>query len=99
MNENDINGIEAKVIKIVGECAGTAGRADDASVTESAEGAISVALSSDLREDLNFDSLDLMMLASELEAAFGAALSDEDLKAIATVGDIVAKIKEAARNA
>ena len=91
MNNNDGDSIEAKVIKIVGECAGAGGAGK-------ADGPESVSLASNLRDDLNFDSLDLMMLVSELEAAFGSSLSDEDLKAVATVGDIVSKIKGASRN-
>ena len=93
MDEYGNDGIEAKVIKIVRECAGSAKRTDDA------DGAGAVSPASDLREDLNFDSLDLMMLVSELEAAFGSSLNDDDLKTVVTVGDIVAKIKEASRNA
>lgn len=40
-------------------------------------------------EDLSADSLDSIELAMELENTFGIEIPDEDMKGMATVGDVV----------
>jgi len=48
----------------------------------------------DIQRDLEFESLDMMMLGTELEAAFDIAIKDSDFKEIKTVGDLINHIKK-----
>ena len=48
-----------------------------------------VLLESNLQEDLDADSLDIVQLAMEIEEAFDIQISAEDQKKIKTVKDIV----------
>ncbi|MCP4376027.1 MAG: acyl carrier protein [bacterium] len=45
-----------------------------------------------LIEDLNFDSLEMVELATELEDVFGLPIPDEDVDKLKTVGSIQAYI-------
>jgi acyl carrier protein len=47
-----------------------------------------------LREDLDLDSLDAVVLASELEQRSGLVVEDDHLKRIRTVKDIVDVVEE-----
>ncbi len=49
-----------------------------------------------LAEDIGADSLDAVELNMALEDAFAVKISDEELAQLKTVGDIVAKIENAA---
>lgn len=49
----------------------------------------SITLSTELKEDLGADSLDLADLIMAIEDEFEVELQDEDLEDIKTVGDIV----------
>jgi len=42
-----------------------------------------------IREDLGSDSLDSVTLVMALEDEFGGSITDNDAKALATVGDVV----------
>jgi len=44
---------------------------------------------SDLKNDFNADSVDMMQMLITMEKTFGKTFSDEDLKAIKTVQDVV----------
>lgn len=57
---------------------------DDVEVTES----------SNFKDDLGADSLDLFELVMSLEEEFGVEIPSEDLEKIATVGDVVNYLKE-----
>jgi len=46
-------------------------------------------------DDLGCDSLDVMQIIMGMEQEFGIKISDEDAKAIVTVGDAVEKIQAA----
>jgi len=52
-----------------------------------------IRLTSNLREDLGYDSMDTLMLVSELEAVFSIEIDDSQFTEIVTVGDIVEKLK------
>ncbi|EGW37768.1 acyl carrier protein [Desulfosporosinus sp. OT] len=52
-----------------------------------------ITLESRLREDLNVDSLDLLMILGDLEDEFATTLSDEDFSDVVTVNDIVIKLR------
>lgn len=54
-----------------------------------------ITIGSNLREVLGYDSLDRIMLITELEAAFNINIDESDFKDIVTVGDIVEKLKKA----
>lgn len=45
-------------------------------------------LDMDLRKDLNVDSLDLLTLFMTLEDEFGGSISENQIKSIASLGDI-----------
>jgi acyl carrier protein len=49
----------------------------------------SIALESNIYEDLDFDSLDAVELAVRLGAETGISLQEEDLRTIRTIGDAV----------
>ena len=55
---------------------------------------ISVSLDSDIQLDLNFDSLDIIMLWNELEEEFSIEIRDEYLRGVRTVGDIINSIEK-----
>lgn len=48
-----------------------------------------ITMDSDIREDLNADSLDLIDMISEIEAEYDLRIPTEVLTEIATVGDLV----------
>ena len=54
-----------------------------------------VTLESNLRDDLDIDSLDAVELVMELEDAFGVKIEDAEAQKFATVKDIVDFIKTA----
>ena len=45
-------------------------------------------------EDLDIDSLDLVELVTELEDAYSIEISDEELLAIKTIGDILDLVQD-----
>lgn len=49
---------------------------------------------SSFKEDLGADSLDLFELVMALEEEFGTEIPSEDLEKIATVGDVIAYLKD-----
>ena len=51
--------------------------------------------SSNLREELGYDSLDTMMLITELEAAFEININESDFTNVVTVSDIIENLKGA----
>ena len=53
-----------------------------------------VTMEADLAEDLGADSLDAVELNIALEDQLGFALTDEELKKVVTVGDIVRLLEE-----
>lgn len=66
---------ETKVIEMIGEFL-------DIEVSE-------ISLSSDLKEDLQADSLDFVELVMELEEEFGFEADEDKLAELKTVGDVV----------
>ena len=52
-----------------------------------------VTFSSDLREELGYDSLNTIMLISELEAVFNIEIDESDFSDIVKVADIFEKLK------
>lgn len=50
--------------------------------------------SSNIKEDLGADSLDMVEVIMGLEDEFGIEISDEDAAKISTVGEIVAYLEE-----
>ena len=54
----------------------------------------SVTMEASLTEDLELDSLDAVDLNAALEEELGVAMSDEVLKDVQTVGDIVRYLEE-----
>ncbi len=55
-----------------------------------------ITLETNLKDDLKVDSVDLLELIVEFEDVFGVEVSNDDVKGIVTVGDIVAYLE--ARN-
>lgn len=53
-----------------------------------------VTMESDFIADLNADSLDLVQLLILLEKEYGVSFSDEEIKSVKTVGDVVAFIEK-----
>lgn len=53
-----------------------------------------IKLESDLKEDLQADSLDFVELVMELEEEFGFEADEDKLAGLKTVGDIVTFIEE-----
>lgn len=53
-----------------------------------------ITLESNLVEDLNADSLDIVELIMDVEQEFDIAIPDEDLTAVAIVQDIVGYIEK-----
>ena len=51
-------------------------------------------LTSNLRDDLEFDSMDTLMLVSELEASFNIEIDESRFADIVIVSDIVERLKE-----
>ena len=49
-----------------------------------------ITLETNLKDDLKVDSVDLLELIVEFEDVFGVEVSNDDVKGIVTVGDIVA---------
>jgi len=54
-----------------------------------------ITLESNLRDDLNIDSLDAVELVMELEDTFGIKIEDAEAQKFATVKDVVDFIKSA----
>lgn len=52
-----------------------------------------ITLESDMINDLNADSLDLVQLLVRMERDMGVFVEDEEIKAIKTVGDVVNTIE------
>lgn len=55
---------------------------------------VDIRLDSDLREDLEFDSVDIIMLVSELEAEFHINIDERYFADMKTVRDIAVKLEE-----
>lgn len=47
-----------------------------------------------LRDDLDIDSFEMLMLANELEAEFDISIAEADFDGILTVGDIARRLEE-----
>jgi len=52
-----------------------------------------ITLESRLIEDLKLDSLDLLMILSDLEDEFKITIAEDDFLDVVTVNDIVAKLR------
>lgn len=52
-----------------------------------------IELSSNFKDDLGADSLDLFELVMSMEEEFGVEIPSEDLEKIATVGDVIDYLK------
>ncbi|MDR3602829.1 MAG: phosphopantetheine-binding protein [Desulfosporosinus sp.] len=52
-----------------------------------------ISLESRLVADLNLDSLDLLMILSDLEDEFNITIAEEDLKGVVTVNDIAVRLR------
>lgn len=52
-----------------------------------------VALTSDLRKDLRFDSFGTLMLINAIEEDFGVAIQEADIKETRTVEDVVSLLR------
>ena len=76
-----VKAIQEKIINAVQTCLSNEQMKDE------------VKLTSSLREDLGYDSMDTLMLVSELEADFGIEIDESDFRDIVTVSDIVEKLK------
>lgn len=55
---------------------------------------VEITESSSFKDDLGADSLDLFELVMALEEEFGTEIPSEDLEKIATVGDVIAYLKD-----
>lgn len=53
----------------------------------------SIEMDTDLRDDLNADSLDAVEIIMTIEEDFDIKVQDEDIENIRTIGDIVAYIE------
>lgn len=53
-----------------------------------------ITLESNLKDDLNADSLDLVELIATLEDDYNITIPDEDAEKIQTVGDVVAALEK-----
>lgn len=53
----------------------------------------SIQLESKLQEDLHFDSLDVIILLSEMEQEFSLSIPDDAVRHVKTVSDVVEGIK------
>ncbi len=51
------------------------------------------------RDDLNFDSLDVVEMTMSLEDAFGCSIPDHDVETFQTVGDVVDYVQRPIANA
>ena len=56
---------------------------------------IEITSETDLRKDLEFDSLDILLLINEIEAKFNINIENKDFADIKTVGDIIEKLRGA----
>lgn len=54
---------------------------------------VEITEASSFKDDLGADSLDLFELVMALEEEFGTEIPSEDLEKIATVGDVIAYLK------
>lgn len=52
-----------------------------------------ITLDSRLREDLNVDSLEMLMIIGDLEDEFGITIADDDFADVVTVDDIAEKLR------
>lgn len=52
-----------------------------------------ITLDSRLREDLNLDSLEMLMIIGDLEDEFEITIADDDFADVVTVNDIVEKLR------
>ena len=52
-----------------------------------------ITLDSRLIEDLKLDSLDLLMILSDLEDEFNITIAEDDFRNVVTVNDIVTKLR------
>ena len=64
-------------------------------IKKSKKGIKAFTLESHLENDLAFDSLDMLMLISELEDEFGVNIDESHFAEVETVADIVEKLKAA----
>ncbi len=60
---------------------------------------VEVTIESSFVNDLNFDSLDKVEFAMEVEEEFELSVADEDIEKLQTVGDVVRYIQAAATRA
>jgi len=54
---------------------------------------IEISYETDLRNDLELDSLDYILLINEIEARFNINIDDKNIADIKTVGDIIEKLR------
>ena len=52
-----------------------------------------ITLETKIREDLEFDSFDTLMLISELEDGFNVNIDERHFEDVSTVGDIIDKLR------
>ena len=72
--------VEETVIRIVAERAGLP--------------PIEIRRETHFRDDLNFDSLDVVEMTMSLEEAFAIAIPDYDVEGLQTVGDVIDYVAE-----
>ncbi len=75
MNSSSTQQVEETVIRLVAERGGVA--------------TLELTRATHFRDDLNFDSLDLVELTMSLEESFGIAIPDSDGETLQTVGHVV----------
>ena len=56
--------------------------------------ASTMTMETSIKEDLNADSLDVVVLMMDLEENFGITISDEEAMKMSTIGDIVKYIED-----
>jgi acyl carrier protein len=79
---------EEEILEVVRETMCSSFEIDPAAVT----------LESKLYDDLALDSIDAIEVSSKLVAVLGRKLSDDELRSIRTVGDVVAIVARVRKN-
>lgn len=63
-------------------------------IRNNTEKKMEVTLASDLRNDLRLDSFGTLMIINAVEEKFGVTIDDGDVRALKTVSDVVAMLRE-----